>query len=171
MTDNATVAPWYRQPWFWFLTIFPLAAVLWGVTALVVSYSLDNSMVSDDYSKEGRGINMSIARDELAVELQLAGMLDLHDRSARLTLETGDGAANYPYLILKLYHPTLTEYDRIVQFQRVSPGEYTGQLQEDVSGRWYYDLQGPDNDWRMKGDLQLPSTAPITIGVKGTAQG
>ena len=71
MTDNAPVAPWYRQPWFWFLTIFPLASIMWGITTLVVSSSLDNSMVSDDYSKEGRGINMSIARDERAAELQL----------------------------------------------------------------------------------------------------
>ena len=171
MTDNAPVAPWYRQPWFWFLTIFPLASIMWGITTLVVSSSLDNSMVSDDYSKEGRGINMSIARDERAAELQLAGELRLQDKSATLMLDTADGAADYPYLVFNLYHPTLSGHDKTVQFTRVAPGEYRGQLFEQVSGRWYYDLQGPDNDWRVKGEVRLPSSSPITIDAKGNAQG
>ena len=171
MTDNAPVAPWYRQPWFWFLTIFPLASIMWGITTLVVSSSLDNSMVSDDYSKEGRGINMSIARDERAAELQLAGELSLQDKSATLMLDTADGGADYPYLVFNLYHPTLSGQDKTVQFTRVAPGEYRGQLFEQVSGRWYYDLQGPDNDWRVKGEVRLPSSSPITIDAKGNAQG
>lgn len=171
MTDNAPVAPWYRQPWFWFLTIFPLASMVWGVTTLVVSTNLDNSMVTDDYSKQGRGINMSIARDEKAAELGLAGTLVLDDRSATLNLDTAEGAADYQYLVLNLYHPTLSDQDRTVQFNRVAAGEYRGQLLEKVSGRWYYDLQGPDNDWRVKGQVRLPSSSPIRIDAKGNAEG
>ncbi|MBN7769446.1 FixH family protein [Marinobacter daepoensis] len=171
MTDNAPVAPWYRQPWFWFLTIFPLASMMWGVTALVVSSSMDNSLVTDDYSKQGRGINMSIARDEQAAALELAGTLNITGRSATLALDTTAGAADYPYLVFNLYHPTLSGEDKTVQFSRVAPGEYRGQLLEDVSGRWYYDLQGPDNDWRVKGELRLPSSAPIHIEAQGDAQG
>ena len=93
MTDNATTAPWYRQPWFWFLTIFPLASIMWGITALTVSSSMDNSLVTDDYSKQGRGINMSIARDEKAADLQMKGSLSLNGRSATLDLSTVNGAA------------------------------------------------------------------------------
>ncbi|MGC8119236.1 FixH family protein [Marinobacter sp. VGCF2001] len=171
MSDNAPNAPWYRQPWFWFLTIFPLASILWGVTTLVVSSSMDNSLVSDDYSKQGRGINMSIARDEKAVELRMAGTLDLDGRSATLDLTTTNGAADYPYVVFNLYHPTLSDQDRTIQFTQVAPGQYRGRLLEDVSGRWYYDLQGPDNDWRVKGELRLPSSSPIHIDAQGDAQG
>ncbi|HLV77216.1 MAG TPA: FixH family protein [Marinobacter sp.] len=171
MTDKAPVAPWYRQPWFWFLTIFPLASMVWGITALVVSSSLDNSMVSDDYSKEGRGINMSIARDDLAAQMKLGGELSLQDRNATLTLHSTEGAADYPYLVFNLYHPTLSGQDRTIQFSRVAPGEYRGQLFEKTSGRWYYDLQGPDNDWRIKGEVRLPSSSPIIIDATHNQQG
>lgn len=171
MTEKAPVAPWYRQPWFWFLTIFPLASMVWGVTALVVSSSMDNSLVSDDYSREGRGINMSIARDQKAVDMQIEGTLALSGRDAELILNTRDGAANFQYLVFNLYHPTLSGQDRTVQFQRRAPGEYVGRLLEDVEGRWYYDLQGPDNDWRVKGELQLPSDRRIRIDAAGNAQG
>src|SRR5690554_6024761 len=128
MTDNAPVAPWYRQPWFWFMTIFQLASIMWGITTLVVSSTLDNSMESDDYSKEGRGINMSIARDERAAEQQLPGELRVQHQSATLVVDTADGATDYPYLAFNLYHPTLPRQHKTVQFTRVPPGEYGGQL-------------------------------------------
>lgn len=163
MTDKAPVAPWYRQPWFWFLTIFPLASILWGVTMLIISASLETSMVSDDYSKEGRGINMAIARDHKAAEMGIEGELSFEGRKADLALTTRNGAADYPYVILNLYHPTLSENDRVIQFQRLANGEYSGRLLEDLTGRWYYDLQSPENDWRVKGEIRLPATQAVIL--------
>ena len=171
MTDNTPVAPWYRQPWFWFLTIFPIAAIISGITILTVGSILSPSMVTDDYSREGRGINMAIARDQKALDLGLKGGLTVDERSARLTLETKEGAADYPYLVLNLYHPTMSERDRTIQFRRMAAGEYTGNLIEDMDGRWYYDLQGPDNDWRVKGEFWLPASDKIALKATSSTQG
>ena len=171
MTDNTPVAPWYRQPWFWFLTIFPIAAIISGMTILTVGSILSPSMVTDDYSREGRGINMAIARDQKALDLGLKGGLTVDERSARLTLESNDGAADYPYLVLNLYHPTMSERDRTIQFRRMAAGEYTGNLVEDMDGRWYYDLQGPDNDWRVKGEFWLPASDKIALKATSSTQG
>ncbi|MCD1628395.1 FixH family protein [Marinobacter shengliensis] len=171
MTDNTPVAPWYRQPWFWFLTIFPIAAIISGMTILTVGSILSPSMVTDDYSREGRGINMAIARDQKALDLGLKGGLTVDERSARLTLESNEGAADYPYLVLNLYHPTMSERDRTIQFRRMAAGEYTGNLVEDMDGRWYYDLQGPDNDWRVKGEFWLPASDKIALKATSSTQG
>jgi len=171
MNENVDVAPWYRQPWLWFVLAFPMAAVIWGLTMLVFASSLDTSMVTDDYSKEGRGINMTIARDELARDMQVAGTLNMDARSAEIVLETKDGAADFPYLVLNLYHPTQSAQDRVIQFQQRANGEYTGQVQENLNGRWYYDLQGPTKDWRVKGELRLPTKDNIPIKASGSAKG
>ena len=171
MNENVDVAPWYRQPWLWFVLAFPMAAIVWGLTMLVFASTLDTSMVTDDYSKEGRGINMAIARDELARDMQVAGVLDMNGRSAELMLETKDGAADFPYLVLNLYHPTQSDQDRVIQFQQRANGEYTGQVQESLSGRWYYDLQGPTKDWRVKGELRLPTKDSIPIEASDSAKG
>jgi len=171
MNENVDVAPWYRQPWLWFVLAFPMAAIVWGLTMLVFASTLDTSMVTDDYSKEGRGINMAIARDELARDMQVAGVLDMNGRSAELMLETKDGAADFPYLVLNLYHPTQSDQDRVIQFQQRANGEYTGQVQESLSGRWYYDLQGPTKDWRVKGELRLPTKDSISIKASNSAKG
>lgn len=137
---------------------------------LVVSVNLDTAMVTDDYSKEGRGINMAIARDQKASEMEISGTLQLANRKATLTLATKDGPADFPYLVLHLYHPTLEGKDSVIQFNRLADGEYSGRILEDLEGRRYYDVQGPDNDWRVKGELWLPAEHPITIQAKASAK-
>lgn len=171
MTENTPVAPWFRQPWFWFLTIFPIAAIFSGITILTISSSLDRSMVTDDYSKEGRGINMAIARDQKALDLGINGGLSFDGRNASLTLNKAEGPADYPYLIMSFYHPTKADRDRIVQFRKISDGEYAGSMIGDMDGRWYYDIQGPENDWRVKGELWLPVENTHAVKATSSTQG
>jgi len=121
---------------------------------LVVAINMEDSMVSDDYSKEGRGINLEIARDVRAAELELVADIQFDGRQLSLDLASTE---DFPYLILDLFHPTLDKYDRVVQFRRESLGHYTALMNEDIDGRWYYDLRGPTNDWRLKGEAWLPA--------------
>ncbi|MBS8241590.1 nitrogen fixation protein FixH [Marinobacter lipolyticus] len=163
MTEEA-VKPWYRQPWLWFLLAFPLASITWCTIAITVAMNTENAMVTDDYSKEGRGINMQIARDQKAKALGLQGEFAFSGRDIRLTLSSSEGQAQYPYLILNLFHPTIAEKDQTVQFTRTGENTYRATLNQDVSGRWYFDLRSPENDWRLKGETSLPSDNAIQIG-------
>jgi hypothetical protein len=160
MTAETPVAPWYRQPWFWFLTIAPLAAITWSMTMLVVAVNMEDSMVSDDYSKEGRGINLEIARDVRAAELELEANIRFDGRQLSLDLNSTE---DFPYLILNLFHPTLDKYDRVVQFRRESMGKYKALMNEGIEGRWYYDLRGPANEWRLKGEAVLPADKVLKL--------
>jgi hypothetical protein len=171
MTEHAPVAPWYRQPWFWFLTIFPLAAIVVCVTMIIVAANMKDTLVTDDYSKEGRGINLEIARDEKAADLGMTAEMDFDHRTISLDLHSSSGPVDFPYLVLNLFHPTLAERDRTIQFQRTGSGHYQGKMLEDIDGRWYYDLRGPDNDWRLKGEAHLPASHGIIAHAKDTARG
>lgn len=171
MTENTSVGPWYRQPWLLFLLTFPAAAIIWCTFVITVALNSQNSMVTDDYSKEGRGINMEIARDEAAKDLGLTAQLAFKDREINLSVDTAEGRADYPYLILNLFHPTIAERDRTVQFRAVGEGQYTANLNQSIKGRWYFDLRGPDNDWRLKGESNLPSDRPLTLGAGAEDRG
>lgn len=164
MSNDEIISPWYRQPWFWFLLIFPGAAIIWCISMITVALSIDSSMVTDDYSKQGRGIAMDRARDETARALGLSANLDFDRRSASLTMAADSGAADYPYLVLNLFHPTLTEFDRTIQFRPTGQGQYTATLNQPIDGRWYFDLRGPDNDWRLKGEASLPTAQELILG-------
>lgn len=171
MIEQVPIAPWYRQPWFWFLTIFPLAAIIVCTALIIVATNLKDPMVTDDYSKEGRGINLELARDDKAADLGITAEIDFEQRSIELELNTRTGPADFPYLVLNLFHPTLAGRDRTIQFQRTGAGHYRGQMLENIEGRWYYDLRGPDNDWRLKGEAMLPTERSITVRAEGTTKG
>lgn len=164
MNEDVQTGPWYKQPWLLFLLIFPGASIIWCTVAITVALNTDNSMVTDDYSKQGRGINMEIARDQQAEDMGLRAELAFEGRKIRLTMDSNEGLTDYPYLILNLFHPTIAERDRKVQFQPVAEGVYTANLAGDFDGRWYFDLRGPDNKWRLKGETSLPSTSSLTLG-------
>lgn len=171
MSNEEIISPWYKQPWFWFLLIFPGAAIIWCISMITVALTIDSSMVTDDYSKQGRGIAMERARDETAQSLGLQAGLDFEEKSASLTMSTDKGAAEFPYLILNLFHPTLAEFDRTIQFRPAGNGEYTANLNQPLNGRWYFDLRGPDNDWRLKGEANLPLSKKLTLGSRTDDRG
>lgn len=171
MTENTSAGPWYRQPWLLFLLIFPSAAIIWCAFVITVALNTENSMVTDDYSKEGRGINMEIARDQAAKDLGLTAKMAFEERTISLSVDTNEGQADYPYLILNLFHPTLSDRDRTVQFRAVGEGQYMANLNQSIEGRWYFDLRGPDNDWRLKGESSLPSDRPLTLGAGAEDRG
>lgn len=163
MTQDTAIKPWFRQPWFWFLLIFPGASIIWCTIAISVALNTDNSMVSDDYSKEGRAINLELARDQKAAELELNARMEFSGDRLSLTMNSTEGYADYPYLVLNLFHPTLSEKDRTIQLQPMGGGHYQASLPRNLDGRWYLDLRGPSNDWRLKGELFLPSETPLTL--------
>lgn len=171
MTEHTPVSPWYRQPWLWFLLLFPGAAIVWCTIAITIALNTQNSMVSDDYSKEGRGINMEIARDETAKDLGISAEMAFREREINLSVGTAEGRADYPYMILNLYHPTIAGRDRTIQFRAIGNGEYTANLNQPIEGRWYFDLRGPDNDWRLKGESSLPSDQPLALGAGAEERG
>lgn len=171
MTEATNVAPWYRQPWFWFLLIFPGMSVIWCTIAISVALNTDNDMVTDDYSKEGRGINAELARDTKAADLGLYAELNFSGEQLELILDSTSGEPRFPYLILNLFHPTLAERDRTIQLQFISDGRYSAVLPKGLDGRWYLDLRGPENQWRLKGETSLPSSRPLELSPGIIGQG
>src|SRR5690606_32563701 len=61
--------PWWRQLWPWFLISLPACAVIASLVTLWLAMDSADSLVVDDYYREGRAINRTIARDARATEL------------------------------------------------------------------------------------------------------
>lgn len=58
-TITTDIKPWYRYGWPWFLMSFPAMAVVLGFHLLYLAMNTNNSLVVDDYYKQGKGINQS----------------------------------------------------------------------------------------------------------------
>lgn len=170
-SDEAS-RPWYRQPWFWFLVLFPAMSITYCIVAITIALNTQSSMVVDDYSKEGLGINQSLARDTLASDLGLEANIRQSERQLEISLKSQARGLERPdYLILQLFHPTIGEQDRIIQLSSVSPGVYRAQVTGNIDGRWYLDLSGPASDWRIKGEGHFPAESGIVLRPDDTDRG
>lgn len=162
--DDEAVRPWFRQPWFWFLVLFPAASIIYCIVALTLSLTTHTSMVVDDYSKEGLGINQSLARDARAAEMGLQALIQQTGRNLDVTLTSTNGnSVNPEYLVLQLFHPTMGDQDRVIQLTSVSGGHYRGQVAGTINGRWYLDISGPSAEWRIKGVGFFPTDSGMLV--------
>ena len=69
MTVNGqTPKPWYKEPWPWLLMSGPAIVVVAAFVTLWLAASNSSDLVSDDYYKDGKHIDLDIKRDTAAIE-------------------------------------------------------------------------------------------------------
>ena len=160
MQHDNDIAPWYKQFWPWFLISILVFAVVIGMGLLYVSLLNPDSMVRDNYYKEGRAINMHLGRDQHARELDLSAEFTIDELTGGVSLQL-DGKLEPlpPRLLLDIMSPTHAERDRSVELRQISANQYAGELEFSIRGRHYIDLSDPqvpgEDGWRLTGEVVL----------------
>lgn len=163
MSDDDKQRPWYREPWPWVLIAIPASAVIWSAFLITVAFDHQVAMVEDDYYDEGMGINLELSRDIEAANLGLTAEVDFTaKRHIDITLNS-EKRRNWDDLRLEFLHPTLGDRDQSVTAQRTGKGQYRARIDELSQGRWYLDVRNGENDWRLKGEVELPREEPLTL--------
>ena len=160
MQRNDNIPPWYKQFWPWFLIGILVFAVVIGMGLLWVSLLNPDSMVRDNYYKEGRAINMHMGRDQMARELDLSASFSIDELTGGMTLQLDGNLEPLPeQLLMDIMSPTHAERDRSVMLRRISGNQYTGELDFTIQGRHYIDLSDPllpgQDGWRLTGEVTL----------------
>ncbi|QYJ91822.1 MULTISPECIES: FixH family protein [Shewanella] len=144
---------WYKQFWPWFLIILPLCAVFASVYLMFLAVENKDSLVSEDYYKDGKAINMDLRKIKHAKQLGL--QFELHLTQDELTLTQHGGEPYTAALNVSFYHPTLQEKD----FAEVATADgnqvYHIALNSPLQGSWEVRLEGFDGTWRIQKRLEL----------------
>ncbi len=170
MTDHSPVAPWYRQPWFWFV-MSPLIVVICVVlTFVTVSVFHADDRVVDNYYKQGRTINQSFEQEARARALNLVAEVAFDPVTGEVLLDLS-GEADLPDVLhLMVGHPVNADQDQRVLLQKVREGRYRGDLTAAVSHRRYLTLL-PEHDvtqmrsaeWLLRGEIDFGQRDTIEL--------
>lgn len=162
--------PWYRHRWPWLLAIAPAAALLGGAVTLWLAVTTSDSLVVDDYYREGRAINQQLARDRLAAELGLRAELRFEPGTAgaasgvalQLAAERGSGWPSE--LGLRIVHATIASLDREYRLEHVGNGRYraAGSAPQAI-GHWLVQLEDAGRTWRLVAPSVTRFDAPLTL--------
>jgi len=143
----------------------PGSVVIGGITMVVIAFRHADTLVVDDYYRDGLAINQTLEKDQRAAALNLRAELtfDFPRHELRLRL-TGD-LSPLPALQLQLLHPTDNTRDDRVLLTGIGGANYAGELTTSFQHRYYLRLQpaslqgepATDAAWRLNGELDFNS--------------
>ncbi len=160
--------PWYRHSGPWLLMAGPFIVVIAGIaTAWIAAHNADE-LVSDDYYKRGKAINMDLKRDTAASQMQLTADIFMSDdhRHVRLQIKGKPGFKSPARLKLKLLHPTKMELDQEVLLQQHSGEMYEAELKAAVDGRRHISIEDLENQWRLTATWRINQESTISINAR-----
>lgn len=152
--------PWYKEFWPWFLIAVPIVTLIMGGVLLKLAISTEDSLVVDDYYKEGKAINATLDKEALARKRNITTDLTIDNGSITLKFHSGipqEGNA----LKLSFYHVTLEERDISILLSRDASGIYRGFIEQNMDGKWRVSLTPFDESWKIQNTLNLPYSGTI----------
>ncbi|RCU52682.1 cytochrome C oxidase Cbb3 [Corallincola luteus] len=159
--------PWYKQFWPWFLIALPSAAVIASFSTLYIAANNAPNMVIDDYYKEGKAINLELAREKHAAELGIAlKVLIAQSESGDVELRVshqGTVPATLGALRIHLYHPTISDRDIHQLLTADANGDYRTSIDGSFDGKWRLSIESLTDDWRLQKTFTYPNETQIAL--------
>jgi len=157
------ITPWYKQVWPWVLMSIPFSVIIaMSITLTLASRQGDAPMVIDDYYKEGRGINVEIAKVVKAQELNITFNFRTEGDRFVLTFASGQ-PKELTSLLVQFYHGTQATRDSEQRVTANAQGEFVGELPAQLTGSWTITITPFDTTWRLSQPLRLPAEQSILL--------
>ena len=156
--------PWYQQGWPWFLFGLPALSVVVGITLYIIANTFHvDSIVSGDYTKDGKGIEMHADRARLAQSLGLSAHAKVREDSISVKLSAAQEENLPTVLRLTIIHPTQDRFDQHVLLQKGEDGVYSGEIKPLLVSRWQFRLEDESQAWSMSGKARIPTETEVSI--------
>lgn len=172
---NRQKKPWYREPWLWFLMSGPVTVVIAAFVTLYLASSGSSDLVTDDYYKDGKHINMDVKRDTAARERKIrAQVLISPNNQAIKAFIDGKLDKDVPLKLLFM-HPVRKDFDQVVLLQPSQGNsrsydfdgktEFTGRLEKPLSQakHWYIRLEDGQNNWKIESKWVVKNRLTIQL--------
>jgi len=160
--DSTNIQPWYKQFWPWFLIALPGSVVIASIITIFIAIDTSDTVVADDYYKEGLAINRDLSRQQLAEQLDIKASLQFNEKTLRLLLTTLNPATQ-ENLLLKFTHPTLSKLDQQTSPTMIAPGIYQTNIKTLSNGTWNVTLLSISSHWEMKKRITIKNNKVLYV--------
>ena len=162
LTDT-DVEPWYKQGWPWVLIAIPLLTVIAGVITIQIAFDTNDSLVKDNYYKEGLAINSSIERTELAHKLALSAKIEINSETKLLHVNLSSAEKLPSRLMVKFSHPTLEVKDQSFALESLSGRDFVSEIISLEDAYWHVTIEDESKTWILKSRWLYPTKTSIIV--------
>lgn len=154
---------WWKEPMVWLVGGLPAAAVVAGITTVMIAFDKPDTLVGEGHVKQGMaitetttpgdlraselGVSAKVAQSGGRIDLTLKGFLEPMPESVRLTI----------------FHPTLADRDVVLSLTHTRGASYEGGLSSLEPGKRKFVLEPEDHAWRIAGEGILSSTTSVLL--------
>jgi hypothetical protein len=166
--QNREEKPWYRQFWPWFLIALPTTVVIAAVGTAILAFNSADTLVNDNYYKDGLAINRLLELDEEATRLGLSANISIDKTTGELFVTLSGELTEQQPLELLLLHPVDESRDRTLKLTQVSPNRYRTDMDSQLNQRYYLRLQPlSGSGWRLNGELNFGKSDGVILHHNG----
>ena len=159
LQGRAPVA-WWQNRWPWIILGMLGSTILACMITIVIAVKTQDSLVADDYTRHGKGINQRLEKDQ---EAQRRGITLLPTATRQpdgavvfvLVYSAPESSPAPEFLRLHLAHPTIGAQDRSLALVQTAPGRYQAQATEIMAGYWHLSAEDPAGQWRVRSRLPI----------------
>lgn len=161
--NPTTTKPWYRHFWPWFILALPATVVIAALATVYIAFRGADSLVDDNYYREGLAINRRLQEDRAATELGLRAEIVFDTLSGEVMVAIPGYRGKEDSLQLWMLHPVDSHRDLLVELRRRSLGNYRGDLEVVLANRFYLRLQSTEGRWRLNGELDFANSSRVHL--------
>lgn len=150
-------APWYQQKIFWLLMAGPIIVVIAALYTFYLAQQNANDLVSDDYYKDGKHINLTLERDQEAEKRGIDAQIFINEEQTGLKVFVKGDFDQQQDLRLLFLHPAQKALDQTIELKRGNAPqsgdkvEYNAQINALPKAiHWYVRLEDLNNQWRVE---------------------
>lgn len=141
-------ARWHEEPIAWLVFGLPAVVVVASFITLGIAMEGSDSLVVDDYYKQGLEINKVLVREDHAKAAGLAFAPELAADGVLTLRFNAQPGFSYPEQIdLQLNHATRDDIDRTLPLTHAGNGVYVAKVGALEAGPWYVDASTAQ--WRV----------------------
>lgn len=129
---------------------------------LTLALNTDDTLVIDDYYKEGKGINLQLVKVQ---EAKAKGIkTELRSSGNTITLRFISGQPDSgEALSLAFHHATLAKNDFELLLSKDATGTYRARLEKPLSGKWHMTLLPLSGQWKVSNPIVFPQSSAIAF--------
>lgn len=159
---------WYKQFWPWLIIFFPASAVVAGTITVIIAMKNSDTLVKDDWYKDGLAINQELDKQATAKRLGITADIHVGTPPSSLNIELSNvDSSTLRKLDIALIHPTQPEKDGVYQGYITPTGHYVVQLPRQHTGYFHVRIGSTDSEWQLTGGIDFSSAgAAITLPAK-----